>query len=312
MPPSERRKAAKQGAQGRARRRAAEAAGRPASSQGRPTGRPKGGEWRQRAAVRQQAGRRSQEERARSRAAAVARRAAARSRAARSGGSKGGGKGRATARRAAERPDGSSVARRATSDRSTMSYFDGRAAGARLRPSRGPGFRPRSSPAWPRRSSSGRSGRSRRESTASAPPSRIALGQVLELADATGGDHRDRDRVGDGAGQLEVVADRWCRRGPCSSAGSPPPRARPPRAPRRPPRGPRPGCGHRRRRRPRPRGARQPGVDRDDHALAAEDLGELADQLRAGQRRGVDRDLVGAGVEHGLGVGDRARCRRRS
>ena len=33
-----------------------------------------------------------------------------------------------------------------------------------------------------------------------------ALGEVLEGADAAGGDHRDRDRVGDGAGEDEVVA----------------------------------------------------------------------------------------------------------
>ena len=46
-------------------------------------------------------------------------------------------------------------------------------------------------------------------------------------------------------------------------------------------------------------------IDRDHHALGAEDLGELADQLRARERRRVDRDLVGSGVEDGLGVGDR-------
>ena len=35
-------------------------------------------------------------------------------------------------------------------------------------------------------------------------------------------------------------------------------------------------------------------------------LGELVDQLGALERGGVDRDLVGAGVEHRLGVRDRA------
>ena len=35
-------------------------------------------------------------------------------------------------------------------------------------------------------------------------------------------------------------------------------------------------------------------------------IGELGQQLGPGQRRGVDRDLVGAGVEHRLGVLDRA------
>jgi hypothetical protein len=40
--------------------------------------------------------------------------------------------------------------------------------------------------------------------------------------------------------------------------------------------------------------------------LRAEHLGQLADQLRPRQRGGVDRDLVGTGVEHGLGVVRRA------
>ena len=30
------------------------------------------------------------------------------------------------------------------------------------------------------------------------------------------------------------------------------------------------------------------------------------DERRIGQRRGVDRDLLGAGIEHRLGIGDRA------
>ena len=47
-------------------------------------------------------------------------------------------------------------------------------------------------------------------------------------------------------------------------------------------------------------------VDRDDDRLAAEDLGELADQLRPRERRGVDRDLVRSRLEHRGGVGDGA------
>ena len=76
-----------------------------------------------------------------------------------------------------------------------------------------------------------------------------------------------------------------CRRGPCSSAGSPPPRARRPRAPTRPRRG--------------PVGVRPPatydlpaspsvgalGVDRQHDALRAEHVGQLADQLRAAPPR---------------------------
>ena len=48
------------------------------------------------------------------------------------------------------------------------------------------------------------------------------------------------------------------------------------------------------------------GVDREHDALVAERAGELVDQLWPLQGRRVDRDLVGAGVEHRLGVGDRA------
>ena len=48
------------------------------------------------------------------------------------------------------------------------------------------------------------------------------------------------------------------------------------------------------------------GVDREHDALRAEDLRQLVDQLRAGDRGGVDRDLVGARVEHRVGVLDLA------
>ena len=46
------------------------------------------------------------------------------------------------------------------------------------------------------------------------------------------------------------------------------------------------------------------GVDRDDDALGADDAGGLAHQLRVLHRRGVDRDLVGAGVEQPAHVVD--------
>jgi hypothetical protein len=48
------------------------------------------------------------------------------------------------------------------------------------------------------------------------------------------------------------------------------------------------------------------GVDRDHDALGAEDPRELGDQLGPLERRRVDRDLVGARVQHGLRVLDRA------
>ena len=44
-------------------------------------------------------------------------------------------------------------------------------------------------------------------------------------------------------------------------------------------------------------------VDREHHALGAEGVRELVDQLGALERGRVDRDLVGTRVEHGLGVG---------
>ena len=41
-----------------------------------------------------------------------------------------------------------------------------------------------------------------------------ALDQMIEIADAAGGDHRHRHRVGDRAGQRDVEAGLGCRRGP--------------------------------------------------------------------------------------------------
>ena len=67
---------------------------------------------------------------------------------------------------------------------------------------------------WPRRSVCSPKWKIDAASTASAPPSTIALDEVVERADAAARDHRDVDGVGDGAGQLEVEALAWCRRGP--------------------------------------------------------------------------------------------------
>ena len=109
------------------------------------------------------------------------------------------------------------------------------------------------------------------------------------MADAAGGDHRDRDPVGDGAGESEVEAvvgavavharqqdlagaalgglggpaDGVAALDPAAAAGDVDV----------------PGRSSRRRR------GDGPGIDRDDDALGAEDLGELADQLRARRAR---------------------------
>ena len=47
------------------------------------------------------------------------------------------------------------------------------------------------------------------------------------------------------------------------------------------------------------------GVDRQHQHLIAEPLGDLGDQLRPGDRRGVDPDLVGAGAQQRVDIGDR-------
>ena len=49
-----------------------------------------------------------------------------------------------------------------------------------------------------------------------------------------------------------------------------------------------------------------PGVEGDDDALAAELFRPGANEVRRGQRRRIDADLVGAGAEHGLHVLDGA------
>ena len=130
------------------------------------------------------------------------------------------------------------------------------------------------------------------------------LGEVLERARPARGDHRNRDRLGHRARQLDVVAvvgavavhagqqhlagaqlDRLARPGDGLAAVDPLAAAVDVDAPAV-------GLALR--------------VDRDNDALGAEVVGELGQQLGPRQGRGVDRDLVGAGVEHRLRVLDRA------
>ena len=132
------------------------------------------------------------------------------------------------------------------------------------------------------------------------------LDQVLEPPGAARGDHRDVDAVGHRAGELELVAvlgpvaiharEQDLAGAAAGSLAGPLDCVAP--------------------------GRRAPAVDDDligagglgagagvdgqDDALRAEVGCQLVEQLRPRHRRRVDRDLVGPGVEHGLGVGHRA------
>ncbi len=121
------------------------------------------------------------------------------------------------------------------------------------------------------------------------------VGHVLRVPGAAGSDHRQIDRLGDGRGELEVVAgsrsvgvDRrqqdLAGTAHLGLAG--------------PVDGPAPGLG-----RAGPR-ADLPslGVDRDDDRLRAQSTGELGHELRPLERGRVDSDLVGAGREQLLAV----------
>jgi hypothetical protein len=111
------------------------------------------------------------------------------------------------------------------------------------------------------------------------------------------------DGVGDGAGQGQVVARPWCRRGPCWSGGF---RPRPLRGDVRAkvygvdPGGAATAVGE-----DLPfAGGDGLGVDGDDDALAAETVGG-ADHVGVGDGGRVEADLVGPGEEqlaHVLGV----------
>src|SRR5918995_806907 len=136
------------------------------------------------------------------------------------------------------------------------------------------------------------------------PALRDRLAEVVELAGASGSDHRHTDGLRDRSGQLDVIAvgravaihaREQDLAGP-PLGGLPGPLDRlavgeitPPVYINVPP----PVIAPLR-------------VDGDDDALSAEHLRELVDQLGPGERRRVDRDLVGAGVEHRLRVIDRA------
>ena len=148
-------------------------------------------------------------------------------------------------------------------------------------------------------------------STASAPAS-TAGGKSREPAGAAGGDDRDGDVLADGRDHLGVVAVLGAVRvhrveqdlaraqlgGPVRpldgvDAGALAAAVR----------GDLEGCP----------AAVRAGVDRQHQHLAAEALGDLADQLGAGDGRGVDADLVGARAQQLVDVlGACGRRRRRS
>ncbi len=122
---------------------------------------------------------------------------------------------------------------------------------------------------------------------------------MVEIADAAGRDDRDRHRVGDRAGEREVEAD--LRAVPVHGGEQDLARAELRHLPRV---GDRVDAG----RPPAAVGEDLPaqrlalardalGVDGDDDALAAEFFRGEADELAVGDRRGIDRGLVGAGEQ---------------
>ena len=131
-----------------------------------------------------------------------------------------------------------------------------------------------------------------------------ALDQVIEGPDPARGDDRDRDRIGHGAGQLEVVTHFGAipvHGGEQDLAG---PKGR---HAARPVDGVQVGrfasaMGEDLER----AGVRQLGVDRDDDALAAELLRRRAHQFGIFHRRRHDRHLVGAGQQQPADILDTA------
>jgi hypothetical protein len=136
----------------------------------------------------------------------------------------------------------------------------------------------------------------------------VAIGdrlvEVHERAGAAGGDHRHGDRVGDRPRQRDVVAVAGAVAVHAGQQDLPRPQLDA---------------------LDRPRDGLAPldplaaavdvdapavslalRVDRQHHALGAEVVGQLGQQLGPRQRRGVDRDLVGPRVEHRLRVPDGA------
>jgi hypothetical protein len=120
--------------------------------------------------------------------------------------------------------------------------------------------------------------------------------QMVERADAAGGDHRHRHRVGDGAGERDVEARLGAvavHGGQQDLAGAEFAHARA-QATASMPVGLAPAVGEDL---PACLRADRLGVDRDDDALAAELLRRLAHEVRVGDGGGVDRHLVGAGQQ---------------
>jgi hypothetical protein len=130
-------------------------------------------------------------------------------------------------------------------------------------------------------------------------PFQNAVGQVLQVAHTTGGDHRNAQRIADGAGHAQVEAVLHAvlvHAGQQDLAGTqafhllrPLHRIQPGRLA--------PAVGEDLPARRFTRAGDLLGVDGDDDALRTETVRRLADELRVEHRGGVDRDLVGTGVE---------------
>ncbi len=146
-------------------------------------------------------------------------------------------------------------------------------------------------------------------STASAPPSAMPSARCCERADAARRDHRHRHRVATPRASARGRSRSWCRRGPCWSAGFRRRRARPSCAPIRPRRG-RCSCARRACRRPsaalRLPPTRASRRSRRRCTARRTCPTRRAIDLRIRDRRRIEADLVGAGVEQPPHVFDRA------
>ena len=136
-------------------------------------------------------------------------------------------------------------------------------------------------------------------STALAWPEPHAVDEMVEVADAARGDHRDRHRIGDGAREFDVEADLRpvaIHRGQENFA-SPEFRDFARVIDRVDAGRTAPAVGEDFPARALARLAGAFGVDRDDDALAAEFLRRHAHELPVGDRGRIDRGLVGAGEQ---------------
>jgi hypothetical protein len=140
-----------------------------------------------------------------------------------------------------------------------------------------------------------------------------AVDQVLQVADAARGDHRNAAPPRIPCASAPGRSRPSCRRGPCWSAGSRRRRRQPCAAPIRPRRGRSraPAVGENSQRRPR---ERSPAWRRwRPRCTAPRNLSRPRTRSGLVDRRGIDRDLVGAGVEQATDVlAPCARRRRRS